>query len=80
MSNAVPLDQVPRANCTQEELGQFPYRLLDWFLLLSRMGESYAPDAPTQSCLSHAQRIQLAQVWGQSKKVVWLKSWRQQYD
>ncbi|KAK7901883.1 hypothetical protein WMY93_018652 [Mugilogobius chulae] len=53
--------KVPRANCTQEELGQFPYRLLDWFLLLSRMGESYAPDAPTQSCLSHAQRIQLAQ-------------------
>ncbi|XP_072293022.1 SPARC-like protein 1 [Eucyclogobius newberryi] len=52
---------VPRANCTQEELGQFPYRLLDWFLLLSRMGEFYAPDAPTQSCLSHAQRMQLAQ-------------------
>ncbi|XP_056148273.1 SPARC [Lampris incognitus] len=52
---------VPKANCTEEELGQFPYRLLDWFLLLSRMGESYPPGAPTQSCLSRAQRTQLAQ-------------------
>ncbi|XP_039995648.1 SPARC-like protein 1 [Xiphias gladius] len=51
---------VPKAKCTEEELGQFPYRLLDWFLLLSRMGESYAPAAPPQSCLSHTQRTQLA--------------------
>lgn len=35
---------------------------MDWFLLLSRMGESYAPGAPPQSCLSHTQRTQLAQV------------------
>lgn len=54
--------QVPKANCTEEEYGQFPYRLMDWFLLLSRMGESYAPYAPPQSCLSHTQRSQLAQV------------------
>ncbi|XP_028279838.1 follistatin-related protein 1 [Parambassis ranga] len=53
---------VPKAECTEEELGQFPYRLMDWFLLLSRMGESYAPGAPPQSCLSHAQRTQLAQM------------------
>ncbi|KAM6956114.1 SPARC-like protein 1 [Aplochiton taeniatus] len=52
---------VPKANCTMEEFGQFPYRLLDWFLLLSRMGQSYTPTAPTQSCLTHAQRTQLAQ-------------------
>ncbi|XP_056290966.1 follistatin-related protein 1 [Pseudoliparis swirei] len=53
---------VPKANCTEEELSQFPYRLLDWFLLLSRMGKSYTPVAPPQNCLSHAQRTQLAQV------------------
>ncbi|XP_041803848.1 SPARC isoform X1 [Chelmon rostratus] len=52
---------VPKAKCTEEELSQFPYRLLDWFLLLSRMGESYAPAAPPQSCLSHGERTQLAQ-------------------
>ncbi|XP_041921698.1 SPARC-like protein 1 [Alosa sapidissima] len=52
---------VPRAQCTDEEFGQFPYRLLDWFLLLSRMGESYDPKAPSQSCLSHTARTQLAQ-------------------
>uniref|UniRef100_A0A3Q3G2Q4 SPARC-like 2 n=1 Tax=Labrus bergylta TaxID=56723 RepID=A0A3Q3G2Q4_9LABR len=52
---------LPRAKCTEEEFSQFPYRLLDWFLLLSRMGESYAPAPPSQSCLSHAQRTQLAQ-------------------
>nr|XP_020459117.1 SPARC-like [Monopterus albus] len=52
---------VQKAKCTEEELGQFPYRLLDWFLLVSRMGESYAPAALAQSCLSHAQRTQLAQ-------------------
>ena len=69
MGNTVPHHLVPRANCTLEELGQFPYRLLDWFLLLSRMGESYAPDAPSQSCLSHAQRKQLAQVRGYSSVV-----------
>lgn len=54
--------QVPKVNCTEEEYGQFPYRLMDWFLLLSRMGETYAPYAPPQSCLSHTQRSQLAQV------------------
>ncbi|XP_067093065.1 SPARC-like protein 1 [Osmerus mordax] len=52
---------VPQANCTEEEFGQFPYRLLDWFLLLSRMGKSYTPAAPPQSCLSHARRTELAQ-------------------
>ncbi|KAM9848014.1 SPARC-like protein 1 [Aulostomus maculatus] len=52
---------VPKAKCTWEELGQFPYRLLDWFLLLSRIEESRSPVAPPQSCLSHAQRTQLAQ-------------------
>ncbi|XP_030296995.1 SPARC-like protein 1 [Sparus aurata] len=52
---------VPKAKCTEEELSQFPYRLLDWFLLLSRMGKSYSPAAPPQSCLSHARRTQLAQ-------------------
>lgn len=57
-----PSWSVPKANCTEEEFNQFPYRLLDWFLLLSRMGESYAPAAPPQSCLSHAQRAELAQV------------------
>ncbi|MEQ2239282.1 hypothetical protein ILYODFUR_002827 [Ilyodon furcidens] len=51
---------VPKSKCTEEELGQFPYRLLDWFLLLSRMGESYTPAALPQTCLSHAQRTQLA--------------------
>ncbi|XP_030643351.1 testican-3 [Chanos chanos] len=52
---------IPKAQCSELEYGQFPYRLLDWFLLLSRMGESYSPAAPTQSCLSHTQRMQLAQ-------------------
>ncbi|XP_053730171.1 SPARC-like protein 1 [Synchiropus splendidus] len=52
---------VPKAGCTMEELGQFPYRLLDWFLLLSRMGKFYVPAAPSQICLSHHQRLQLAQ-------------------
>lgn len=62
---------VSKAECSEEELGQFPYRLLDWFLLLSRMEESYAPAAPPQSCLSHAQRAQLAQVaqtWRRDKR------------
>lgn len=53
---------VSRAECSQEEFGQFPYRLLDWFLLLSRMGERYTPAAPSQSCLTHTERTQLAQV------------------
>ncbi|XP_060943742.1 SPARC [Limanda limanda] len=52
---------VPKDKCTEDELGQFQYRLLDWFLLLSRMGESYAPAAPPQTCLSHAQKTHLAQ-------------------
>ncbi|CAB1312744.1 unnamed protein product [Coregonus sp. 'balchen'] len=59
--NGVLVPKFPKSNCTEEEYGQFPYRLMDWFLLLSRMGESYAPYAPPQSCLSHAQRTQLAQ-------------------
>ncbi|XP_061084833.1 SPARC isoform X1 [Conger conger] len=54
---------VPREVCTDIELGQFPYRLLDWFLLLSRMGGSHASAPPPQSCLSHAQRTALAQRW-----------------
>nr|XP_021328860.1 follistatin-related protein 1-like isoform X2 [Danio rerio] len=53
---------VSETGCSEEEFGQFPYRLLDWFLLLSRMGERYTPAAPSQSCLSHTQRMQLAQV------------------
>ncbi|XP_056333288.1 SPARC-like protein 1 [Danio aesculapii] len=52
---------VSETGCSKEEFGQFPYRLLDWFLLLSRMGERYTPAAPSQSCLSHTQRMQLAQ-------------------
>ncbi|XP_067372657.1 SPARC-like protein 1 [Channa argus] len=52
---------VPKSKCTEEEKGQFPYRLLDWFLLLSRMGENFATPAPPQSCLSHTERTQLAQ-------------------
>ncbi|XP_012719405.3 SPARC [Fundulus heteroclitus] len=52
---------VPKSECTGEELGQFPYRLLDWFLLLRRMGGSYTPAALPQTCLSHAQRTQLAE-------------------
>uniref|UniRef100_A0A3Q2D6G7 SPARC-like 2 n=1 Tax=Cyprinodon variegatus TaxID=28743 RepID=A0A3Q2D6G7_CYPVA len=48
------------SKCTEEELGQFPYRLLDWFLLLRRMGQSSTPTALPQTCLSHAQRTQLA--------------------
>ncbi|CAG6016742.1 unnamed protein product [Menidia menidia] len=51
---------VPKSECTEEELGQFPYRLMDWFLLLSRMGKSYTPAALPQTCLSHTQRTQLA--------------------
>ena len=61
-ANKVVRLTVPQANCTVEEFGQFPYRLLDWFLLLSRMGKSYTPAAPPQSCLSHARRTELAQV------------------
>ncbi|XP_016124243.1 SPARC-like protein 1 isoform X1 [Sinocyclocheilus grahami] len=52
---------VSEAECSEEEFGQFPYRLLDWFLLLSRMGERYTPAAPSQSCLTHTQRTQLAE-------------------
>ncbi|XP_036071280.1 SPARC-like protein 1 isoform X2 [Oryzias melastigma] len=52
---------VSKSECTEEELGQFPFRLLDWFLLLNRMGKSYVPAALPQSCLSYAQRTQLAQ-------------------
>ncbi|CAM9303511.1 unnamed protein product [Lampetra planeri] len=40
---------VPKENCTAEELGQFPYRLLDWFLLLSRMGRTFVPGAPPRA-------------------------------
>lgn len=41
---------------------------MDWFLLLSRMGKSYAPYALPQSCLSHTQRTQLAQVRDKTKE------------
>lgn len=53
---------VPKDKCTKEELSQFSYRLLDWFLLLSRVGKSYSPGAPSQRCLGHKQRTRLAQV------------------
>ncbi|CAL8362700.1 unnamed protein product [Boreogadus saida] len=57
------VDPVPKGECTEEEFGQFPYRVLDWFLLLSRMGGSYPSAAvPPQTCISHGQRLQLAQV------------------
>ncbi|CAL8369166.1 unnamed protein product [Gadus morhua 'NCC'] len=53
---------IPKGDCTEEEFGQFPYRVLNWFLLLSRMGGSYASAAvPPQTCISHGQRLQLAQ-------------------
>uniref|UniRef100_A0A3P8UZH9 SPARC-like 2 n=1 Tax=Cynoglossus semilaevis TaxID=244447 RepID=A0A3P8UZH9_CYNSE len=52
---------LPQAKCSDEELGQFPYRLLDWFLLLSRMGRFHTPATPPQRCLSHTQRTRLAQ-------------------
>ncbi|XP_062864118.1 testican-2 [Trichomycterus rosablanca] len=48
--------------CTALELDQFPYRLLDWFLLISRMGKSFT-SVPTPSCISHTHRVQLAQSW-----------------
>ncbi|XP_037398188.1 SPARC-like protein 1 [Pygocentrus nattereri] len=46
--------------CSEQEIGQFPFRLLDWFLLLSRIGERYTT-APSQQCLTHTQRVELAQ-------------------
>ncbi|XP_028845722.1 SPARC-like protein 1 [Denticeps clupeoides] len=52
---------VPVGSCADEEFGQFPYRLMDWFLLLSRMGQRYSPSPPSQGCLSHTQRTELAQ-------------------
>ncbi|KPP70282.1 SPARC-like protein 1-like [Scleropages formosus] len=51
----------PRAECTEAEYSQFPYRLMDWFLVLKRMGESFSSPAPPLSCLSHAQRRTLAE-------------------
>lgn len=60
---------VPEAVCSEGEYGQFPFRLLDWFLLLSRMGDpgsnntSSIPSTPLpQSCLSREQRRRLAEV------------------
>ncbi|KTG37640.1 hypothetical protein cypCar_00000295 [Cyprinus carpio] len=52
---------VSEAECSEKEFGQLLYRLLDWFLLLSRMGERYTPAAPSQSCLTHTQRTQLVE-------------------
>ncbi|KAL7862580.1 hypothetical protein SRHO_G00140210 [Serrasalmus rhombeus] len=46
--------------CSEQEIGQFPFRLLDWFLLLSRIGERYTT-APSQQCLTHTERVELAQ-------------------
>lgn len=66
---------VSRAECSQEEFGQFPYRLLDWFLLLSRMGERYTPAAPSQSCLTHTERTQLAQVTHTKMPPLYHTSW-----
>lgn len=71
---------VPKAKCTEEELSQFPYRLLDWFLLLSRMGKSYSPAAPPQSCLSHARRTQLAQFSWQIMESFWTEEEEQLTD
>ncbi|XP_066514517.1 SPARC-like protein 1 [Hoplias malabaricus] len=51
---------VSAAVCSEQELAQFPFRLLNWFLLLSRIGEKYTT-APTQQCLTHTQRVTLAQ-------------------
>ncbi|KAM9434112.1 SPARC-like protein 1 [Clarias gariepinus] len=48
--------------CSDLELGQFPYRLLDWFLLISRMGKQYTA-AHTTSCITNRHRVQLAQNW-----------------
>lgn len=62
ISPSVLAPAVPKDKCTKEEFNQFSYRLLDWFLLLSRMGKSYSPGAPSQRCLSHKQRTRLAQV------------------
>ncbi|XP_066549280.1 SPARC [Amia ocellicauda] len=52
--------KVPQTLCSEEEYGQFPYRLLDWFLLISRLRESDS-SAASQSCLSHTQRRDLAE-------------------
>ncbi|XP_058255929.1 SPARC [Hemibagrus wyckioides] len=48
--------------CSEKELRQFPYRLLDWFLLISRMGKQYTA-AHTPNCITHRERVQLAQSW-----------------
>ncbi|KAL4640972.1 SPARC-like protein 1-like [Arapaima gigas] len=51
----------PAAECTEAEYGQFPYRLMDWFLLLSRTGESYHSPSPPQACMSYTERRTLAE-------------------
>ncbi|XP_047009730.1 SPARC [Ictalurus punctatus] len=48
--------------CSEQEFCQFPYRLLDWFLLISRMGKRFT-SAYTPSCITHTARVQLAQSW-----------------
>uniref|UniRef100_A0A3P9NXQ6 SPARC-like 2 n=1 Tax=Poecilia reticulata TaxID=8081 RepID=A0A3P9NXQ6_POERE len=60
-----------KSECTEDELGQFPYRLLDWFLLLRRMRESYTPAALPQTCLSHGERTQLAQLYFTGQEQRW---------
>lgn len=60
---------VTRVRCTEEELGQFSFDLLNWFLLDNRMVDGYVPGAPPLQCLSHSQRTQLAQVTDSSHEV-----------
>ncbi|XP_075894531.1 uncharacterized protein sparcl2 [Nelusetta ayraudi] len=54
---------VTRVRCTEKELGQFSYDLLDSFLFHNRMVDGYVPGALPLQCLSHSQRTQLAQQW-----------------
>lgn len=60
---------VTRVRCTEKELGQFSYDLLDSFLFHNRMVDGYVPGALPLQCLSHSQRTQLAQVTDSSHKV-----------
>lgn len=59
---------VTRGRCTEEELGQFSYELLSFFLNFNCMVDG-CPGALPLQCLSHSQRTQLAQVTDSSHKV-----------
>ncbi|XP_048862413.1 SPARC-like protein 1 isoform X2 [Brienomyrus brachyistius] len=52
---------VSKAVCAEMEYGQFPYRLIDWFLMLSRMGQSFSSPPPPQGCLSREERRMLVE-------------------